>query len=274
MAKKKQSNTPEVTREQLAKTREAVRAAKQAEIEKDQRTKKIIFYTIIGILLAVLVFIIIWVIIVSAEKSKPTVSGGALSADNYTVNFGDPNAKVTVDLFFDFHCPGCGQFEQTNGADLKALVDDGTIYLRNHPMNFEDRTSLGTNYSSRAANAFVTVSKEDPDHALAFAQLLWDNQPPQSNEGLTDEQIAAYAVEAGVSEEITATFASMTYQEWVDSSNTAAGNEGLVTTPGMKINDSWIMGDKDHQNQSASDLEVNYTVAGALRDYLVEKANG
>lgn len=77
------------------------------------------------------------------------------------------------------------------------MVDDGTVLLRIHPMNFLDDASLGTKYSTRAANAFVTVWKAEPDKALAFNKLLFANQPKENTTGLTDAQIAQIASQAG-----------------------------------------------------------------------------
>ena len=62
-------------------------------------------------------------------------------------------------------------------------------------MSFLDRTSQGARYSTRAANAFVTVAQADPDRILAFNRALYDNQPAEGTTGLTDAQLATLAAD-------------------------------------------------------------------------------
>ncbi|MDR1834011.1 MAG: thioredoxin domain-containing protein [Propionibacteriaceae bacterium] len=270
MAKKKRPQATGETRQ----TREAMRQAQAEQLAKETRTRKAIFYSVAGVIIAVILFVIFFAVFQGVQEKQaaatPSATGGALSADAYSVNFGPADAKVQVDVYFDFHCPGCAQFETVNSADLQSLVADGTIYLRMHPMNFEDSASNGQEYSTRAANAFVTVAQQDPDHALAFADLLWENQPSQGTDDVpTDEDLVAWATEAGVPEDVSATFSSLLLRDWVDNSNTAASEAGLQTTPGLQIDGEWLVGDESHYG---TDPGVAWSTAGKLKEYILEKA--
>ena len=62
------------------------------------------------------------------------------------------DGPVRVDVFIDFLCPYCRQFELSSAPALAGLVADQLASLAYHPMNFLDQAST-TNYSTRAAAA-------------------------------------------------------------------------------------------------------------------------
>lgn len=126
-----------------------------------------------------------------------------------------------VDVYFDPMCPYCRQFEETNGAQLAALVADGTITLRLHSLTFLDRVSQGTDYSSRASAALTCQATLNPDNLLAFQAALFANQPAENTEGLTDTELAALAEGPA---DISACMASADYQSWSQANTEQALN--------------------------------------------------
>lgn len=56
-------------------------------------------------------------------------------------------------------CPYCGQFENTNAAQLSTLADAGTITVRLHPLSFLDGLSVNTEYSTRENAVGLTNTK-------------------------------------------------------------------------------------------------------------------
>ena len=48
----------------------------------------------------------------------------ASKADGYGLVF-NPNQKVQIDVWEDFQCPACKNFEDINGATLKSLAKEG-----------------------------------------------------------------------------------------------------------------------------------------------------
>lgn len=106
------------------------------------------------------------------------------------------SGSTVVDSYFDLMCPYCQEFEAANGAQIAALVDDGTITLHLHPMVFLDRLSMGTEYSTRATNALLGVAVAQPDSTLAYLALLFENKPDENAAGLTDDELSALAAQA------------------------------------------------------------------------------
>ncbi|PWD51893.1 disulfide bond formation protein DsbA [Serinibacter arcticus] len=267
------------TPKQSAKqTKDARREAARAQAEKmrraqdarEKRSRNILIGVLGGIVvLVVAVGIVIW------SQSQRTLldafDGNAPStADNHagitvgaegeagTVNDGAPVMQVYV----DFMCPYCGDFEEANAADLEELRAAGDLTVTYHIMSNLDQLSQGTNFSTRAANAAATVANDSPEHFVAFVEAMFVNQPEENTAGLSDEEMAAIAVEVGVPQSVADTFSAGTYNEWVGVGTSQANREGVRGTPTVKI-------DGDNLPET-----VNYYNAGALAAYLTEQGAG
>lgn len=230
--------------------REALRRRQQAQAAAERRMKTIVRTAwIAGItVIALIIGITVWS--VTNARSSNTAGGapGALvtptrATDAGALRFGKDDAKVTVAVYADFMCPYCGQFERANGASLDAAAEAGTIVLDIHPMSFLDAQSGGAEYSTRAANAFVTIAEADPAAALRFNQLLFANQPGEGTSGLSDDKLASFATQAGASGEVIASFAKRTFVPWIDQITQQAFDAGVKGTPTVKLNGQVYSGD-------------------------------
>jgi protein-disulfide isomerase len=203
---------------------------------KEAREKKVrngITIGVIAVVALALVAGLIWLIPVLAAKNSKTPAAGS---DPYAITIGSASAPVTIDIYQDYMCPYCGQFERAQTADLKVLTDSGTAKVVFHVMAFLDDSSSGTKYSTRAANAFVVVAQKEPDKALAFNSALFVNQPSEGSTGLSDAEIATRAKSVGVSDAVASSLASLSQADFVKSSNDAAFAAGVQSTPTVKIN--------------------------------------
>ncbi|MGO4105795.1 DsbA family protein [Leifsonia sp. YAF41] len=149
----------------------------------------------------------------------PTGVEGAAFFDEGYLKVG--TGATVVDLYFDPMCPICGVFDKTNGAFLTDQVDTGAITLRLHPMNFLNRFSQGTDYSSRAGSALTCVAAQDESKTLAYFTALFAEQPKENSEGLTNEQLGEIAVSVGAMS-VADCVANGTYTSWIQSVNDAA----------------------------------------------------
>nr|WP_228514492.1 thioredoxin domain-containing protein [Frondihabitans sp. VKM Ac-2883] len=98
-----------------------------------------------------------------------------------------------IRLYSDFLCPNCGAFEQQNGGYIKGLVKSGGATIEYHPIAILDRASMGTDYSTRAANAAAAVANYSPDSYFAFNEALFAAQPAENSAGLSDARLKALA---------------------------------------------------------------------------------
>ena len=217
-------------REQLQQQRE--------QEAKERKVRNLITYGILGVAVLAIVGVIVAVALTS--RNAPVAQDGGAATGDYTLVAGKPDAPVTISIYQDYMCPYCGNFERANRDDLESMVADGTAKVEFHVMNFLDDASQGTKFSSRAANALVAVAKAEPDKIMAFNAALFDAQPSEGSAGLSDAQIADLARQAGVSNDVIATFAQMANQQFVDRSTTAAFDSGVTGTPSVKINgETW-----------------------------------
>jgi protein-disulfide isomerase len=129
-----------------------------------------------------------------ATAPGPTPGGALISEETGAISVG--KGETTVDTYIDFMCPVCGQFEEAYGEQLQAAAANDDITLNIHPVAILDFRST-TEYSSRAAAAMYCVAENDPDAAIPFMNLLFQNQPAEGSAGLDDAQLTTYASDAG-----------------------------------------------------------------------------
>jgi len=203
-----------------------------------------------GIVILGLVAAIVVVVVKASGGSDPAVEkpkGEVVAPQNLTdsgaVLAGDPDAPVSVEIYYDYMCPACGAFEAANGEELNRLMDEGVARLELRPISFLDDASEGTRYSTRAANAFAAVVDGAPDLVWAFHQALYADQPEEGTEGLSDDEIAAIATDAGVPADVVDRFTDGTFEPWVADVTAEAFDSGVTGTPTIKIDGASFEGD-------------------------------
>ncbi|WP_374946939.1 thioredoxin domain-containing protein [Agreia sp.] len=131
----------------------------------------------------------------SRKSSASSAAPGGATGDGIVLGSGGDDA-VRVVTYIDYFCPFCGQFEATNARQLSDWVESGDVVLEVHPIAILDRSSLGTKYSTRAANAAACVADSAPDRFASFNALLFENQPEENTEGLSDADLIGLVDEA------------------------------------------------------------------------------
>jgi protein-disulfide isomerase len=149
---------------------------------------------------------------------------------------GASTAKVTIEMYEDFQCPACRNFERANAAQLAAWAKAGTAKLVYRPVAILDQSSTD-NYSTRSANAAAAVVNSTPASFQKFHDLLYANQPAEGGPGLTDAQLVTYAMQAGAPQAaVQAAVAAQTYAGWVASRTEAFSTKGFNATPTVLVN--------------------------------------
>jgi protein-disulfide isomerase len=192
------------------------------------------------------------VVFINNASSGPGTAPEASSIDRETGAIAIGEGERTLDTYVDFMCPVCGAFETTYGPSIEGLVDDGTITLNVHPISILDRLSSGTDYSTRAANAMYVVADKHPELALPFLQAMFESQPAENTEGLTDEQIIAIAEEVGATD-VADGITDGTYAQFVkyitEKTPVQPGQQGISTPTiaidGEVISNSELTGDPE-----------------------------
>ncbi|AZZ55660.1 DsbA family protein [Rathayibacter iranicus] len=123
---------------------------------------------------------------------------------------------ATIDVYADYLCPYCSEFEKANAEQLQSWLTQGSITLEFHPVAILDASSAGSAYSSRAANTAACVADEDPDRFLAVNAALFARQPAERTPGLDDDALRSLVVDAGVTNDaVRACITSGEFRPWV-----------------------------------------------------------
>lgn len=184
-----------------------------------------------------------------ADAEKDTKARELPTSQPYLEFGAETDDAPVVDVYLDFMCPGCGAFHQMNGSDLDKIIKNKDAQVRIHPRNFMDVNSTNK-YSTRATNAFATVYEDENPHvALKFHDLLFNNQPEEGTDGLSDEQIGEFAKQAGASSETVEDIKNDRYVDWVNDVVEKDANQNAPGgTPAIFVNDKMI---EDWQEQGA-----------------------
>lgn len=186
--------------------------------------------TVLGIVAVVLFAGLVGFGVYQAQKPADVVIPPNATATGVPV--GNPAAPVTIDIYEDFQCPACRQFEDLSGQTLDQLVAAGQAKLVYHPVAILDRTSPDR-YSTRssAASACAAADNVFPQ----FAKLLYANQPEEGSAGLTAEQLTRLGEQAGAGPGFAECVSSERYAGWTTALTDQASKDGLSGTPTVKV---------------------------------------
>jgi protein-disulfide isomerase len=166
--------------------RERLRKA-QVAAEKQKRLTRIIG---VGAAVLVLVVIAVFVGVLFQNQGKQAASSSVTppnaTSDGKAVVQNPGKAKAgapVVELFFDYQCPVCKQFESAFGEPLTKLAASGEIELHYRTMIFLDR-NLNNDASLRAGIA-ATCSDVVGKYS-AFHNAIYANQPETEGAGYAD----------------------------------------------------------------------------------------
>lgn len=228
------SSTPGPTRGHRREgARQRAVAAREAQRRAERRRRSLVQA---GVALAVLVIVVGIGIAVQANRNKPT---GALvtpasAVDGTGFAVGPATAPVTVEVYEDFQCPVCRDFEKGSGPTLDQLVTQGKVRVVYRPIAILDRAS-STNYSTRSLNAAACAA--DAGAFPRFHNTLYDDQPAEGSAGLSDDRLIDIGRSNGAT---SASYASCVrdgrYKSWSRSVTEAASKRGVNGTPTVYVN--------------------------------------
>ncbi|THV35229.1 DsbA family protein [Glycomyces buryatensis] len=217
-------------------SRKQAAAALRRQREAEARRKRIVFGVAIGaavLLVGGLLGVGIWM---NREVDYEVNEPAAETTDTHAVKIGD--GPVQIDLYIDYLCPACKEFEDTYAADLQRWIDDGSVTVNYHPIAILDRLSQGTRYSTRAGAAAVCAADTGQQEFLDYTLALYAAQPAENTRGLDDDELERIGTEdVGLGAAFEACVEDETYRGWLGESTASATNEQSVTgTPTAKVN--------------------------------------
>ncbi len=225
--------------------REALRRQQEAQA----RAKRFQRIIIVGaIVLAVVVVGVFGTIFVSQlNRSGTTTSGGTsaipvnATADHsgIIVNPGTFKEGVPkVEIFLDYQCPVCKQFEGQFGATVDEMAGKGQIQLIYRTMTFLDN-NLRNDSSTKAGIAAACA--DNAGSYSAYHNAIFAGQPTTEGQGYTTQQLRVdFAGTAGITGEKLAGFQSCydtrATSGFVQGTNEGAAKATVNSTPTIMVN--------------------------------------
>jgi|tagenome__1003787_1003787.scaffolds.fasta_scaffold20877557_2 protein-disulfide isomerase len=147
--------------------------------------------------------------------------------DSFGIARGDAGAPVTIDLYEDFQCPICKNYEGWLGDTITQDIDDGTLRVVYRPMAFLN------DYSKRALETAACVLDEDGAGAyFKLHDLLYQNQPSEQGPWPSDADLSDLAVQAGATgSAVDKCQSNGTFSGWVKAATDAASKAHVTATP-------------------------------------------
>jgi protein-disulfide isomerase len=178
----------------------------------------------------------------------------------YGITF-NPTEKNRIDVWEDFQCPVCKEFEYINGSTLASLALSHKAEVVFHSLSFLD-AALKKHGSTLAANAGGCVANYSPVTWLKFHQALYANQPEENGPDLfTNTYLIKLAATVGASgSQFTNCVNSGKFLPWVSHVENNGGDQGITSTPTVLINGRET--DRNTQYLSSSNFISALRMAG------------
>ncbi len=206
------SNEKPTRSEQREAARQKARELRAESAKKEKRNRLLIQVAVVLVALGIVGGVAAVVVIDAANRADAPIVGevpnnltelGGLKVGVGLQAFTETNTPTPdavgdtpeIVVYVDYQCPICQAFDVPNSAQIRSWADIGAATVEIRPISFLDRASLNA-YSSRANNAALCVANFEPDAFFDLHELLMLNQPAEGTEGLSDDELFAYAEEA------------------------------------------------------------------------------
>lgn len=121
-----------------------------------------------------------------------------VAAQGDTVVTGSPQAPVIIEVYEDFLCLGCGQFEKLYHQRLAQAAADGKAQVVYHPVAILDEQSVPAGYSTLAAGAAFCAT--EANIFPRFHDSLFATQPTVGGPGWTSAQLQQLGRDLGATD--------------------------------------------------------------------------
>ncbi|MBP2707699.1 thioredoxin domain-containing protein [Microbispora sp. RL4-1S] len=172
--------------------RERLRRERIRQAQREKRRRRLVVASV-GL---VVVIAAVSTVLFQMNRTTATSYAGALApvtvqADGTVTMATAGTTKPVLDVYEDFQCPICKEFERINGAQIKRFAAEGKIKVVYHPIAFVN--PQGSLRAAAAAQCVPAVSW------MAYHDELFARQPDE-RVALTVDDLKRFAAKAGVTD--------------------------------------------------------------------------
>jgi protein-disulfide isomerase len=193
---------------------------------KDNFTRNLVIAVVLGVTLIMLVPTLL-----SNQTNSDAKIPASVSADRgYGIVFnGELTGVPVIDVYEDFQCPVCAQFEAAQGDYLEALIAEKKATVVYHTLSFLGPESIA------AANA--AACSADEGKFLSYHKALMLGQPKENSGAWTNASLAAVGQSVGItSQKFTNCVTDGEYADWVQNVAVEGAKANVNSTPTVFIN--------------------------------------
>ncbi|GAA0554750.1 MULTISPECIES: DsbA family protein [Actinomadura] len=188
-------------RERSARERLAAERKRQDARQRQRRLLAIV----LGSVVAVAVVVVGTVLIVDHQRKqgRAEVHQGAVAPltrqDDGSIVMAQPGVeKPVLEIFEDFQCPVCKQFEDATGQTVLELAEQGKVKVVYRPFHLfgQQKDPIRIN-SLRAAEAALCVPA---DKWISYHEALFRFQPAEGSKGFSPDDLVKWGKDIGVTD--------------------------------------------------------------------------
>ncbi len=223
--------------------------AEQMRKEREKADRKQRNLISVAIVVVVVALIAVAAIAINNENSKREPEQALVNPKGATKDYGivytaedaggtvpAGTKPVSVELYEDFQCPACLQFEQQSNAFLKAQVKAGAITVTFRPFSFLDENGGSPNrYSHRSTSvALCALDSGGVTEYVKAHDFLYANQPQEQTNGPENQQLLDSFKGAGIKVDESCVLKER-FVPWVDKAKAAGDDRGVSSTPSVYV---------------------------------------
>lgn len=212
--------------------------AQKPQPGKDNFTRNLVIAVVVGVLLIMLVP----TLLSKQGDSSASVPSTASSANGYGITFnGDLTGVPVIDIYEDFQCPVCAQFEALQSRYLESLIAEKKATVIFHPLSFLGPESVS------AANAAACAA--DQGKYLPFKDALYATQPAENSGAWTNASLVEIGSLVGLTNQKFSDCINKTeFAGWVTNVAVAGSKANVNSTPTVFVNGKEINRQTDYFN--------------------------
>ena len=189
--------------------RAKLRAAQAAEAKRARARRIVIAVVSLVALVAAAVAIGVFIAKQNRDRNNAVTTGdptaqitppnSSTDGASIVVNPEVTNAPITLDVHFDYQCPGCAWVEAVYQAALEELAARGDISLRFSVHTFLDVVNRAGNPASSTRAAIAAACADTVGRFVPYHDAIFANQPAREGDGFSDDQLrTVIAAQAGI----------------------------------------------------------------------------